>query len=606
MTIDRRYSVAEGTAIKAPCRVATTANISLTGLQSIDGVTVAEHDRVLVKDQTVPSANGIYGASTGNWSRTKDFDGAYDIVCGTKIYVTSGSVSENTEYTVTSADPITIGTSSIVFEAIFDSLMQEGIDAANAATAAAAVVAALAAGYAAALGNQAYTFDYYAQAEVATVPVGVKSLRLMGYVAAGDGPQSTYYRVASQPSTINRIRTTDRFLPNGSTSAGNGGWWQMVLDDVTDVRKYGIFGDGSTDVTTVTKNALTAGSILFPPSSSNYIMSGDINTFVSNRRFWVQTGATIINTGGRLTAAVAGITNVHIKIDGVCGFLATTTAVGKLDWPDTVPGGTHRGLIEMGGTHASPGTHLSVTGKGRVYSDYVWAGVPTGLTNLTLQLNRKGIAFINAAHCLAEGLEVDHIHGEAVYTNGYENSEDIKFLRMYVHDVAFDALNFNMSLGSQGHEIGHCRVYNAYAGIEMSSGSAHDNYLENCYYGIVFGGGAGIGPIYVINNTAAASTEIAFSLQFGTITQNVVIIGNSAVTSGKQGFALDKLQGFQFKDNSAYNWASISASEAIVIVANCSRGHIHGNLMSSAGVHSTGTLVNNAGAANTIGTNPTY
>lgn len=114
-TIDRRYSVSEGTAIKAPCRVATTANISLTGLQTIDGITLVEHDRVLVKDQSDQTTNGIYEASSGNWSRTKDFDGAYDIVCGTRVDTTDGTVGGDRTYSVATANPITIGTSNITF-----------------------------------------------------------------------------------------------------------------------------------------------------------------------------------------------------------------------------------------------------------------------------------------------------------------------------------------------------------------------------------------------------------------------------------------------------------------------------------------------------------
>lgn len=114
-TIDRRYSVAEGTAIKAPCRVATTVNITLGGLQVVDGVTVAEHDRVLVKNQTDQTLNGIYEASTGNWQRTKDFDGARDIVQGTRIDVVLGTVGGSRTYAVATVDPIVIGTSNITF-----------------------------------------------------------------------------------------------------------------------------------------------------------------------------------------------------------------------------------------------------------------------------------------------------------------------------------------------------------------------------------------------------------------------------------------------------------------------------------------------------------
>src|SRR5579864_243524 len=68
-TLDIRGTVVGETAIaiKAPCLVATTGNnITLSGAQTIDGVAVSNNsERVLVKDQTTASQNGIYIASTG-------------------------------------------------------------------------------------------------------------------------------------------------------------------------------------------------------------------------------------------------------------------------------------------------------------------------------------------------------------------------------------------------------------------------------------------------------------------------------------------------------------------------------------------------------------
>jgi hypothetical protein len=116
--VDRRYSVAEGRAVKSPCRAATTANITLSGEQTIDGVACVENDRVLVKDQTTASQNGVYDVSTGNWTRALDFDGAYDIVKGTRVWVHSGTVNGNMEFVVTTADPITVDSSDLTFSDI--------------------------------------------------------------------------------------------------------------------------------------------------------------------------------------------------------------------------------------------------------------------------------------------------------------------------------------------------------------------------------------------------------------------------------------------------------------------------------------------------------
>jgi hypothetical protein len=115
--VDRQIAVSEGTAVKAPCKVATTAAITLSGEQTIDGVAVVENDRVLVKDQADATTNGIYSVSTGNWSRTPDCDGAHDLVSGTRVFVNEGTLSSLLSYVVTTDDPIVVGTSSITWEA---------------------------------------------------------------------------------------------------------------------------------------------------------------------------------------------------------------------------------------------------------------------------------------------------------------------------------------------------------------------------------------------------------------------------------------------------------------------------------------------------------
>lgn len=112
-------------AFKAPCRAATTVNISLTGEQTIDGVAVVANDRVLVKNQTLSYENGIYKVKTTAWVRDRDFDGADDAVTGTRVFVHSGTVNGGTMFQVTSADPITIGDSAVAWEAAGDN------DAAN-------------------------------------------------------------------------------------------------------------------------------------------------------------------------------------------------------------------------------------------------------------------------------------------------------------------------------------------------------------------------------------------------------------------------------------------------------------------------------------------
>jgi len=116
MTITNRLDgLASGAAIKVPCRVATTAAITLSALQTIDGVTVVTGDRVLVKDQADTTENGIWVADTGDWSRSKDCDGNLDTVDGTIVMVNEGTVSEKALYRLEATDPVIPGTSAIVW-----------------------------------------------------------------------------------------------------------------------------------------------------------------------------------------------------------------------------------------------------------------------------------------------------------------------------------------------------------------------------------------------------------------------------------------------------------------------------------------------------------
>lgn len=112
---DRIDGLTTSVAVKAPCKVATSSNIVLYGLQTIGGTAVVAGDRVLVTAQTSSVNNGIYVVSATDWARAKDFDGARDAVNGTLVIVGTSAV-----YRLTTANPITIGSSAITFvQALF-------------------------------------------------------------------------------------------------------------------------------------------------------------------------------------------------------------------------------------------------------------------------------------------------------------------------------------------------------------------------------------------------------------------------------------------------------------------------------------------------------
>jgi len=113
-------AVTEGLHIHASAVAATTGNINIsTGLEVgdvIDGVTLATGDRVLVKNQNTASENGIYVVqATGAAVRALDFDQPAEVDGGDFIFVTGGTVNDNTGWVQTSTGVATIGTDPISF-----------------------------------------------------------------------------------------------------------------------------------------------------------------------------------------------------------------------------------------------------------------------------------------------------------------------------------------------------------------------------------------------------------------------------------------------------------------------------------------------------------
>ena len=132
LTVDRTDGLSSSTAIKGPCRVATTANIALTGEQTIDGVAVVADDRVLVKSQDDASEHGIYVAAARAWRRAADFIRSNDGRTGTRVYVTDGT-SGPAGYALTTDNPISVGTTNLTFT-LFSGGLSEYVETADIGT----------------------------------------------------------------------------------------------------------------------------------------------------------------------------------------------------------------------------------------------------------------------------------------------------------------------------------------------------------------------------------------------------------------------------------------------------------------------------------------
>jgi len=110
-------AVKTGLDVKDSVRAATTANITLSNAQTIDGVALSVGDRVLVKDQSTATQNGIYVVANGAWTRAIDFDNTpgTEIAGGAFTFVEEGTINSDSGWVLTTNGTITLGSTNLTF-----------------------------------------------------------------------------------------------------------------------------------------------------------------------------------------------------------------------------------------------------------------------------------------------------------------------------------------------------------------------------------------------------------------------------------------------------------------------------------------------------------
>ena len=103
---------ATGLSWKQPVLCGTTANITLSGVQTLDGISAVAGSRVLVKNQTAAAQNGIYISAAGAWSRSTDTND-WDELLSAIVFVESGTTLAGSAWYCTAQPGGTIGTTAI-------------------------------------------------------------------------------------------------------------------------------------------------------------------------------------------------------------------------------------------------------------------------------------------------------------------------------------------------------------------------------------------------------------------------------------------------------------------------------------------------------------
>ena len=117
VTMNQLNAVLQGRSWKDAVRVATTANGTLATAyangSTVDGVTLATGDRILIKNQTTGSENGIYTVNaSGSPTRAVDADTTGELKEGTTVMVAEGTANADKQFSLTTDGTITIGTTA--------------------------------------------------------------------------------------------------------------------------------------------------------------------------------------------------------------------------------------------------------------------------------------------------------------------------------------------------------------------------------------------------------------------------------------------------------------------------------------------------------------
>jgi hypothetical protein len=107
-------NVAGGVVSSGTAKAASTATLTLSATQTVDGVALSAGDVCLVKNQSTPATNGLYVVAAGAWTRHTSMD-AWTEVPGMLVSVQQGTVNADTVWLSTADAGGTLGTTSITF-----------------------------------------------------------------------------------------------------------------------------------------------------------------------------------------------------------------------------------------------------------------------------------------------------------------------------------------------------------------------------------------------------------------------------------------------------------------------------------------------------------
>lgn len=336
VNVNQLTAAINGQDVKPSVRVATTTagtlSSSFANGSTIDGVTLATGDSILIKDQSTGSENGLYVvAASGAPTRRSDADANAEVTGGLTVWVNEGTVNADTGWTLTTNDPIVVGTTALTF-------MQSGgaqvtVDSSLTKTGNQLGRAALTGDVTASAGSNTTTIANSAVtlAKMANLASG----KILGNLSGSTAAPIAVDAVATATASTVVARDANANVKNNSTASGV-----------------------ATTATAAGTTTLTVGSAQFQQftgSTTQVCVLPDATTLVTGQSFIISnqsSGAVQVNANGG-----GGVRSVAALTTAVITLIAAGSAAGTWD----------------------PGTTASATGLAT--SNFVTRETPSGTVN---------------------------------------------------------------------------------------------------------------------------------------------------------------------------------------------------------------------------------
>lgn len=374
-------AVKTGLDIKDSCRAATTANITLSGTQTVDGVVLIAGDRVLVKDQGTASGNGIYVVAAGAWSRASDADNTpgSEVTAGMFTFIAEGTTNADSGWVLTTNDTITLDTTSLTF-AQFSGAGQitagagltktgNALDVASTGGGSLTIAADsinLTSGIATAGTYRSVTVDTYGRVTAGTAPttfsgygISDTAANLASAITGTTGSGSLVF--ATSPSLTTPSLSGETFSTTANVTAGTNAQGQGAL---------------TSDYNVITTAAANPSGVTLPTATTG------------RRVLVVNKGANPINiypATGATVDALAANASIQLAVNGVLEFNASSTTQWYSSFNSSVTG-SGVSSFSAGTTGLTPSTATTgaVTLAGTLAAANGGTGVNNGSNTITL------------------------------------------------------------------------------------------------------------------------------------------------------------------------------------------------------------------------------